>query len=66
VDADRTGSSWSRRHPPPHTFTARALPPHHRDPFDRLLLAQAESLGLPLITFDRQLASYGIDVLEIP
>jgi predicted nucleic acid-binding protein len=30
------------------------------------LLAQAESLGLPLITFDRQLASYGIDVLEIP
>ena len=35
-----------------------ALPPLHRDPFDRLLLAQASADGLLLITADQQLATY--------
>jgi PIN domain nuclease of toxin-antitoxin system len=35
------------------------LPPHHRDPFDRLLVAQASSEPLLLITNDHALAPYG-------
>ena len=34
------------------------LPHHHRDPFDRLLVAQAFAGGLTLLTADAQLASY--------
>jgi PIN domain nuclease of toxin-antitoxin system len=48
-----------------HTLVAGALPPHHRDPFDRLLLAQAATVGVPLVTVDQQLASYGIELLPI-
>jgi PIN domain nuclease of toxin-antitoxin system len=48
-----------------HTLAAGALPPLHRDPFDRLLLAQAESLGVRLVTADRQLAAYGTELFEI-
>ncbi len=35
-----------------------SLPPLHRDPFDRLLLAQAEREGLLLITADQTVARY--------
>jgi PIN domain nuclease of toxin-antitoxin system len=48
-----------------HTLAAGALPPHHRDPFDRLLLAQAASLSVPLVTVDDQLGAYGIQLFEI-
>ncbi|MCT0224008.1 type II toxin-antitoxin system VapC family toxin [Synechococcus sp. CS-1328] len=41
-----------------HALAVAQLPPLHRDPFDRLLLAQAASEGLLLITADTQLASY--------
>ena len=41
----------------------RALPWHHRDPFDRLLVAQALEENLTLITHDGQLASYGVALL---
>jgi PIN domain nuclease of toxin-antitoxin system len=47
------------------TLAAGALPLHHRDPFDRLLIAQAAALGVPLVTVDQQLASYGVELLEI-
>jgi PIN domain nuclease of toxin-antitoxin system len=43
-------------------WQVRALPHHHRDPFDRLLIAQALSRQLPVITADPQFAAYGIDV----
>jgi PIN domain nuclease of toxin-antitoxin system len=46
-----------------HAETAARLPPHHPDPFDRLLVAQAQLERLTLVTHDRQLAAYGIDVL---
>jgi PIN domain nuclease of toxin-antitoxin system len=48
-----------------HAEWAAHLPQHHRDPFDRLLLAQAQLEGLILVTADRQLAEYGIPVLMI-
>ena len=41
-----------------HVLAVGQLPPLHRDPFDRLLLAQAQVDGLLLITADQQLAQY--------
>ena len=41
-----------------HALAVATLPPLHRDPFDRLLLAQASADGLLLITADPQLAAY--------
>jgi PIN domain nuclease of toxin-antitoxin system len=45
-----------------HALAVAALPPLHRDPFDRLLLAQANAEGLLLITADQQLAAYPVPV----
>ena len=42
-----------------HALAVRALPSLHKDPFDRILLAQAQSEGLTLLTVDRELAAYG-------
>lgn len=42
-----------------HVLVFRDLIPLHRDPFDRLLVAQAKSEGMALLTSDRQLAAYG-------
>lgn len=42
-----------------HIAVAARLPWHHRDPFDRLLVAQALVEGLTLLTSDRLLARYG-------
>jgi PIN domain nuclease of toxin-antitoxin system len=42
-----------------HAAAVAKLPPHHTDPFDRLLLAQAFSEPLRLVTADRALAAYG-------
>ena len=47
----------------PHALRAGALPPHHADPFDRMLVAQAELEGLTLVTRDPALRSYGIETL---
>jgi PIN domain nuclease of toxin-antitoxin system len=45
-----------------HALRAGELPPHHRDPFDRLLIAQAQIEGLTLLTADRELAQYDVAV----
>jgi Uncharacterized protein conserved in bacteria len=42
-----------------HALAVRALPSLHKDPFDRILLAQAQCEGLTLLTVDRELAAYG-------
>jgi PIN domain nuclease of toxin-antitoxin system len=47
----------------PHAEQAGALPDHHRDPFDRLLIAQAQIEGLTLVTRDRRFEKYEVDVL---
>lgn len=41
----------------------RGLAWHHRDPFDRLLVAQALEEGFTLVTRDRALAAYGVTLL---
>jgi PIN domain nuclease of toxin-antitoxin system len=42
----------------------RGLPWHHRDPFDRLLIAQALEEGYTLVTHDDFFASYGVPLLK--
>lgn len=44
-------------------LAAGALPRHHDDPFDRLLVAQARRRDLLLVTADRRLAAYDVRVL---
>ena len=46
-----------------HAERAAALPPHHRDPFDRMLVAQAQAEGLTLVTRDRRLEPYDVEIL---
>jgi PIN domain nuclease of toxin-antitoxin system len=41
----------------------RALPWHHRDPFDRLLIAQAIDAGYTVVTRDKEFAEYGVAVI---
>jgi PIN domain nuclease of toxin-antitoxin system len=41
----------------------RDLPPHHRDPFDRLLIAQAIAEGCTLVSGDRNIARYAVSVM---
>ena len=47
----------------PHLRALAALPLHHRDPFDRLLIAQSISERIPVATTDRRFAGYGVEVL---
>jgi PIN domain nuclease of toxin-antitoxin system len=46
-----------------HAAVAGALPPHHRDPFDRMLVAQAQVEGLTLVTSDARVARYDVQVM---
>jgi PIN domain nuclease of toxin-antitoxin system len=46
-----------------HAALAGALPSHHRDPFDRMLVAQAMSESLTLVTADRQLEPYDVSII---
>lgn len=48
---------------PQHILTLQTLPLHHRDPFDRILLAQCQSESLTLISKDEKLDAYGIPLL---
>lgn len=46
-----------------HGLAAGDLPPHHDDPFDRMLVAQARIEGFTLVTRDSRFERYGIDLL---
>ena len=46
-----------------HTARIATLPHHHRDPFDRLLVAQAIGESMTLVSRDRELAKYGVRLL---
>jgi PIN domain nuclease of toxin-antitoxin system len=47
----------------PHAERAGGLPPHHRDPFDRMLVAQAMSEGMTLVTRDPAFVPYDVDLI---
>jgi PIN domain nuclease of toxin-antitoxin system len=53
---------------PEHCKAYAALPMHHRDPFDRMLVAQAQSEHVPLLTRDRVMVAYGAHatILRLP
>lgn len=46
-----------------HGETMRTLPPHHADPFDRMLIAQAQNEGFTIITHDEKFRSYDVNIL---
>lgn len=46
-----------------HIDELSRLPSHHRDPFDRMIVAQARSEGLTLVSGDRNVRLYGVDCL---
>ena len=46
-----------------HVLRVEELPLHHRDPFDRLLLAQSIEEGWPIVTADPWFARYPVDVI---
>ncbi|WP_332691482.1 type II toxin-antitoxin system VapC family toxin [Bosea sp. (in: a-proteobacteria)] len=48
-----------------HALALETLPPHHRDPFDRMLVAQARIEGITLLTSDATLARYGEPVRKV-
>ncbi len=48
-----------------HAEQAGSLPMHHRDPFDRLLIAQARTEGLILVTRDDHIRRYDVATMEV-
>ncbi|MCY4180086.1 MAG: type II toxin-antitoxin system VapC family toxin [Litoreibacter sp.] len=46
-----------------HAEAAAELPPHHADPFDRMLVAQARCEGLQLVSSDAKLGAYDVALL---
>lgn len=49
---------------PAHGLAVSELPVHHRDPFDRLIIAQAMIEGLTVVTADVRFQEYGIELLK--
>lgn len=47
-----------------HAHAIRDLPDHHRDPFDRMLVAQAKTESFSLVTRDKHLKKYNIAIVE--
>jgi PIN domain nuclease of toxin-antitoxin system len=46
-----------------HALHVASLPHHHSDPFDRLLVAQCQIEGLPLMTADAAIAQYDVEII---
>lgn len=51
---------------PAHAIAAAALPRHHGDPFDRMLVAQAVVEGLDLVSSDRMIGQYDVRLFPGP
>ncbi len=47
-----------------HVLALDALPVHHKDPFDRLLIAQSIAEGLTIVTADSQFSTYSVKLLQ--
>lgn len=48
-----------------HALRIADLPDLHRDPFDRMIVAQAMVEGMPLLTADKALKKYGLELLKV-
>ena len=47
-----------------HALRIAQLPNHHTDPFDRLLIAQAQIEGIPIVTHDEQFKRYDVTIIQ--
>lgn len=47
-----------------HALSVERLPPHHKDPFDRMLIAQAQEEHLTIVTRDHRISLYDIKIIE--
>jgi PIN domain nuclease of toxin-antitoxin system len=47
-----------------HAWAAAKLDAHHRDPFDRMLIAQAQLEGLRIVTADQQFNEYDVEIVD--
>lgn len=50
---------------PAHALAAGALPDHHADPFDRMLIAQARAESLVVVTVDSRFSHYDVELLPL-
>lgn len=50
---------------PAHAWAVRELPHHHNDPFDRLLIAQAQVERLPIVTADPSFDDYDVEIVSL-
>lgn len=48
-----------------HAYAVGDLPMHHRDPFDRMIIAQAKLEGLSVVTHDAEFKNYAVSLLTI-
>lgn len=48
-----------------HAVAAGRLPPHHADPFDRMLIAQAQIEGFTLVSADRRFSDYDVELFPL-
>lgn len=48
-----------------HALAVGSLPPIHRDLFDRMLIAQAKQLGVPIMTADPTIAAYPVETISV-
>ena len=60
----RDGGLRILRLEPEHGLAVASLPMRHRDPFDRLLIAQARAEGFAIITADARFREYEVDVVD--
>jgi PIN domain nuclease of toxin-antitoxin system len=47
-----------------HAVRISELPPHHRDPFDRLLIAQAQIEKVPILSDDAAISKYDVEIIR--
>jgi PIN domain nuclease of toxin-antitoxin system len=47
----------------PHVFQLNTLPDHHKDPFDRILIAQAQIENIPILTVDKLIVQYPVQTI---
>jgi len=57
------GCDYAATHSPYACFRVGSLPLHHRDPFDRLLISQVQVEHLPIVTVDRKLEAYDVELI---
>ena len=47
----------------PHALAVSSLPMHHRDPFDRMLIAQSRVEGIPIVTAGPEFGAYDVELI---